>query len=274
MIQEFKNYLISLRGLSENTANEYEKDVRNFAKWMRENVSGARWSTITRAEIDRYIIHEVQRGMKPATTNRKLASIAALYNYMQREGMEVENPCKYESRRKRAEQVPNTIPNGQLKQAYDNAIGATKYMLGILMTTGMRIQEVLDMTWESIDIETNAIRVKGKGGKSRIVYTTSDVLEPVRNAMQYGRKSGKMWSIDQRQARMMIWQALRPYCTATQLSPHAIRHTFATNVAAHGGNVSTLAQILGHKHLETTQKYINMAQSPIRETCQQYNLLN
>lgn len=273
MIEKFVNYLTSLRGLAENTAIGYEKDVRRFARWAKNNVEDARWSMITRADIDKYITAEVSRGLKPATTNRRLASIAALYNWMRREGYHVENPCKYESRRKRPQQVPNTIPAGDLQKAYQHATGATRFMLGLLATTGMRIQELLDMTWENINTEDNTIKVTGKGGKSRIVYTTAEVLAPIKNCLSYGQQHGKLFAIEQRQARYMIWEALKPWSNAQQLSPHAIRHTYATNIASKGGNVSTLATLLGHQHIETTQKYIDMAQSPLKETSELATLI-
>ena len=274
MIAQFEKYLGSIKGYSPKTIEGYMKDIHHFARWMKKKNSNARWSTVTREDIDEYIIAEVARGMKPATTNRKLASISALYNYFKREGLDVENPCKYESRRKISENVPNTIPIGDLKTAYDHATGATKFMLGLIMTTGMRIQEVLDMRWEHIDFMNQCIKIQGKGGKSRLVYTTAEVLKPASDAQQYGYKRGKMWSIDQRTARFMIWEALKPYSNAAQLSPHAIRHTYATNLAANGCNCSTLSKILGHKHLETTQKYIDMGQQPIKEICQKYALTN
>lgn len=274
MITRFLSYLTNIRGYAANTAKEYEKDIRAFAHWMKLNHSGARWSTITREDLDRYITAEAERGLKPATTNRKLASIAAFYRWMQREGMKVENPCKYESRRKRPEQIPNTIPQQDLKAAYEHATGATRYLIGILMTTGIRIQEALDMNWENINTEDCSIKIQGKGGKSRLVYTTTEVLEPVINALKYEQRRGKMWHIDQRKARTMIYEALRPYSNAAQLSPHAIRHTLATNIAAKGGNVTTLAQMLGHKHIETTQKYIDMAQAPVKKMFAEGSLFN
>ena len=274
MITRFISYLTNIRGYAANTAKEYEKDIRAFAHWMKTSKQDARWSTITREDLDRYITTEAERGLKPSTTNRKLASISAFYRWMKREGMEVENPCKYESRRKRPEQIPNTIPQKDLKAAYEHATGATRYLIGILMTTGIRIQEALDMTWENINTEDCSIKIQGKGGKSRLVYTTTEVLEPVINALKYEQKRGKMWHIDQRKARTMIYEALRPYSNAAQLSPHAIRHTFATNIANKGGNVTTLAQMLGHKHIETTQKYIDMAQAPLKRTFHEGSLFN
>ena len=274
MIKEFASYLVNIKGYATGTADGYTKDVRAFARWARANVTGARWSTITRTEIDRYVTALAARGLKPATTNRKLASIAAFYNWLIREGKLNENPCKYESRRKRPQTIPNTIPTEDLKKAYAKAQGVTQLILGLLMTTGMRIQEVLDMNWEDLNLSTGAIKVNGKGGKARMVYTTQEVLQPLHAVAALGKQSGRLFHLEQRQVRYDLWQLLRTCSSARQLSPHAIRHTFGTNMASQGANVSTLSTMLGHKHLETTQHYIDMTAAPIRQAFQQYNMFN
>jgi site-specific recombinase XerD len=274
MIQEYINYLLNIRGYSSHTANSYRKDLEHFTHWMQKNIEGARWSTITRDIIDQYVTAQAQDGLSPATTNRRLSAISGLYNYMKRQGYDVHNPCRFESRRKQAQTVPNTIPVADLKRAYEQAGGVTKVMIGLLSTTGMRIQELLDLNYEDIDFEDNSIRVSGKGKKERIVYTTESILDTLRAVRTYYNASGKIFTFDQRQARYMIWQALKEVSNARQLSPHAIRHTVATNMATHGANVTTIAQILGHKHIETTQRYIDMTQANVRQACQQYSLFN
>lgn len=269
MIEKFENYLRSIKGYSDNTVMAYCKDIRIFAKWMKNHKENARWSTITRDDIDDYVTELVKAGKKPATTNRHLASIASFYNMMKRDGVDIENPCKYESRRKRAETIPNTIPAAQLKQAYDHALGVTKLIIGLLATTGARIQEILDLNWEDINFNENSIVVNGKGRRERKLYTKKDIIDPLRKVSEYRPQTGRMFNLEQRSVRYDIYQALRPYCTARQLSPHAIRHSFATTAANNGIPTSTLAQILGHKHLETTQRYIDLRQAPIENAMKQ-----
>lgn len=265
MIEQYIEYLRTIRGYSENTCLAYKKDLQAFVQWLRTTTPGARWSSITRDDIDNYIRYRVEAGNKPATSNRILSSISGIYRYFQRQGKEIENPVKYESRRKQAKTIPNTIPVGQLQEAYKHSFGATKVMLGLLMTTGIRIQELLDMTWESINFENNSIKIEGKGSKQRLVYTTSEALEVLRTAHNISKARGKIFTLEQRELRSMIFNALRPYCTAKQLSPHAIRHTFATEIARKGENVSTLACILGHDSIKTTQKYIDVSSLNIRD---------
>lgn len=274
MISDYINYLRTIRGYSENTCSAYEKDLHDFAIWARQNLTDARWSAITRDDIDQYIETMVSNDLKPATTNRRLSSISGLYNYFRRQGHTIENPCKYESRRKIAETIPNTIPTGELKAAWEHSAGIVKSMLGLLASTGMRIQELLDMTWESIDFEESSIKIQGKGGKQRKVFTTPEHLEVLRTIATWGEQHGRVYKMEQRTARRMIFDALRPYSNAKQLSPHAIRHTMATNLANHGANVTTISKLLGHKHLATTQKYIDMTQADGRQLTLKYGLLN
>lgn len=274
MIEQYINYLRNIKGYSENTALSYEKDLRHFIGWAKAHIDGARWSTITRTHLDQYITELAEQGLKPSTTNRRLSAIAGLYRFFIRQGYKVENPCHYESRRKVPETIPNTIPVDQLKTAWEHSCGAVRVMLGLLSSTGIRIQELLDLTWDDIDFDTQALRIHGKGRKERIVYTLPEHLEVLRNLNDMQPQAGKIFPIEQRQARKMIFDALRPYCQAKQLSPHAIRHTFATHAATMGANVTTIGQTLGHKQLETAQKYIDMTAAPVRMVCQQYNMFN
>lgn len=274
MIQQYIHYLGTLKGYSANTCEAYEKDLKDFVQWAKENITGARWSTLTREDIDRYITDMVERGLKPSTTNRRLAAISGIYRYFKREGHDIDNPTQYESRRKRGELVPNTIPYKELETAYEHSHGVVKVMLGLLATTGIRIQELLDIEWQDINFEKWAIKIKGKGNKERIVYTLPEQLSTLREVMRHGHHEGPIFTQTQREARKMIWEALKPYSQARQLSPHAIRHTFATNMAEKGVNCSTLAEILGHKRLDTTQQYINLGQSAAQQACLQYALLH
>lgn len=274
MIREYMNYLENIKGYSPNTISSYAKDLQNFVLWVRINIAGARWSTLTRSDIDKYITEMAKVGLKPATTNRHLSAISGIYRYMKREGLMNENPCHFESRRKIAQTIPHTIPINELKTAYENSNGVVKVMLALLISTGIRIQELLDLEWNDINFSDNSLRIQGKGNKQRQVYTSSEYLEILRNVHQNQAQTGKIFLMNQREARRMIFEALKPYSRAKQLSPHAIRHSFATHLANEGVNSSTIGAILGHKRLETTQKYIDLTDAPVRNILQNHNILN
>lgn len=274
MLTRFENYLRNIKGYSERTCSEYLKDVKAFAQWAKANVKDARWSTLTRSDIDEYITMRAKEGIKPTTTNRELASISALYRYFIREGLLKTNPARFQSRRKVGYHLPNTIPSEDIQKAYANSFGVVHVWLGLLATTGIRISELLSLKWEDIDFKTCALEINGKGNKDRLVYTTPEYLELMRQAYERKPIEGRIFRYSERDARHMIWEALKPYSRAKQLSPHAIRHSFATSLAKQGVNVATIATILGHNRIATTQKYIDMAQMNCQAVSAQYSPLN
>ena len=274
MLTRFENYIRNIKGYSERTCSEYLKDLKGFARWAKTYKDDARWSTLTRADIDEYITQRAKEGIKPSTTNRELASISALYRYFIREGLMTSNPARFQSRRKVGYHLPNTIPSEDLQTAYANSVGVVHVWIGLLSTTGIRISELLDLKWEDIDFKTCALEINGKGNKDRIVYTTPEYLDLLRQAYERHPTEGRIFRYNERDARYMLWEALKPYSRAKQLSPHAIRHSFATSLARQGVNVATIATILGHNRISTTQKYIDMAQMDFRAVSAQYSPLN
>ena len=274
MLTRFENYLRNIKGYSERTTSEYLKDLKAFARWAKTHREGAKWSTLTRSDIDEYITMRAKEGIKPATTNRELASISALYRFFIREGLMTSNPARFQSRRKVGFHLPNTIPSEDLQTAYAHSVGVVHVWIGLLSTTGIRISELLGLNWEDIDFKTCALEIRGKGNKDRIVYTTPEYLDLMRQAYERNPIEGRIFRYSERDARHMIWEALKPWSRAKQLSPHAIRHTFATSLARQGVNVATIATILGHNRIATTQKYIDMAQMDCKAVSAQYSPLN
>lgn len=261
MTHEFYEYLLNVKGYSVRTVMSYRNDITAFVAWAHTERRGARWSTLTKSDIEAFIADNAKAGKAPASTNRYLASISALYKWMQTQGYQVENPCRYTSRRKVGETLPNTIDTQELRAAYEHSQGMVHIMLGLLYVTGCRIQELLDLRWEDINFKTWAVRLHGKGQKDRIVFATEETLAELDTIRERGNCEGRLFWIDQRTARRMIYDALKAHCHAKQLSPHAIRHTVATQMAANGANVVTIAKLLGHEHIETTQKYIDLAKA-------------
>lgn len=267
MINEFINHLETIKGSSTHTSAAYRRDLWQFVSFIKQNYPGITWSTITKGMIEHYIMTLVGYGELPSTTNRKLSAISGLYRYLNTHGHECTNPAQYVSRRKIAETIPNTIDPEQLRTAYENAIGSVKVMLGLLITTGIRIGEMLAIRWEDINLGNCTITIHGKGNKERLVSVPERQLEEISYAYPRQNPQDTLFHMSQYESRCLIYQALLPYCRAKQLSPHAIRHTFATEMAKSGENAPTIAKVLGHRNIKTTQHYIDNAQMVTAHTC-------
>lgn len=264
LIEAHSMYLTMIRGYAKNTTDAYKRDLVKFVRWMKDYKTNARWSTITRDDIDAYMIHLSNEFAKPSTINRNLSAISSIYKFFKRQGLEVQDPTRWESRKKIAKTEPNTINVSELREAWENADAETALALKMLYETGIRAQELLDITTDDINRETWGIRINGKGSKERTVFILPDTLEMV-DAWLQGRR-GKLFTFqDQRALRRAIYEALEPFSHARQLSPHAIRHTMATEATAKGVSSITLAKILGHESVKTTQKYVNLNGAQTRE---------
>ena len=272
MIQEFKTYLINVRGYSHNTADSYGKDLRHFVTWYKQYSPQPRWSYVNREDIDAYMIYMTNNQLQPATINRHLSSLSALFKYMKREGMTEVNPVQYESRHKLQKKVPNTVNITSIEDAIKHADETTALALRLLIATGIRAQELLDIEVNDIDFQQRRIMIHGKGAKERWVYYDEKTGEML-SEYAAGKRGRLMPYIDQRSLRYEVYNALRPYSHDRQLSPHAIRHTYATTMAKNGAPTTTIAALLGHERLETTQKYVNLGIASIQKQYNQYGPL-
>lgn len=273
MITEFQNYLVSVKGYSQHTAMAYGKDVRDFARYMRSEREDARWSTVQQCDLDGFMATMTKAGLKPSTINRHVSSVRAMFKYFVRQGWMTSNPVRYASMQKQEKSLPNTIPTEDLVTATEHATGTLRVMLLILVTTGCRIQEMLDIEQCDINEEEQSIRIHGKGKKDRDVYAT---VEEIREIKEYakGRPAKIFGGIEQRAARHAIYEHLSRYSKAKQLSPHAIRHTVATNMAKQGANVTCISKLLGHESIKTTQKYIDLSQQNVKDAAIKYSIIN
>ena len=258
MITEFATYLRVVKGYSDNTVEAYVKDLRHFVRWYRVHMPNAHWRQITRRDIDDYMMAMSSMSLSPATINRHLASLSGLFKFQKREGLRDDNPCQYETRAKLMKKIPNTIPVVDIEKAICHADEHVAMALRLFLSTGCRIQELLDMNISDIDFDNNRILVLGKGSKERYVYFDNDCRDALieYTAGRIGRIFER-WT--QRDLRYEVYDALRPFSSARQLSPHAIRHTYTTELARHGCPTTSLKVLLGHESLQTTQRYVDFA---------------
>lgn len=273
MINNFKTYLTNNRGYSIHTATAYGKDLHDFAKWARMNMKTPTWSSVQITDIMTYVSDLHEQGKSVSTINRHISSIRQFFNYLKKNGQLKENPARYIESLKRPYRIVNTIPTEAIQKALQKATGTIRIMLLILSKTGVRVQEMLDIEVQDIETQNGRIRIHGKGQKERYVYMRDAEIREVAEYAQ-GRPSRIFGEITQRQVRTAVYETLRYHTNARQLSPHAIRHTFATNMAKNGANVTTIATILGHESIKTTQKYIDLGQNNIREQQLKYSQFN
>lgn len=259
MIETFKNYLLKNRGLSEKTVEAYEEGLRSFARYIRSNWKGTRWSQVTKAMIDGYVASLVEDDYKPATIKQHISALRTFYKTCMALGSMTENPARYVSTPRIGDRLPKAIEVEAIKNCLANETvdKTAKAVIAIIYETGVRLQELLDMRPRDVNPIDQSIKIHGKGNKERTVYY-GDLCK------RYGRQfHGSEHS--QREIRHKVWTALKPFSKAPQLSPHAIRHTYASQLIDNGMSIEAISKLLGHEHIETTELYARMSNAKARE---------
>ena len=264
MIYNFCQYLSINRGLSPNTVKAYREALSDFASFINDRHAGTSWRTVTKQMIDEYVVLMVGEEAAPATIKQHISALRTFYKTCMAMGADIQNPARFVSTPKLKEELPKTIEREAIRQALEaeNTPAQAKAAIAIIYETGIRLQELLDLRAGDISSSTQSIRVHGKGKKERTVY--------------YGeltKKYGRCWHGEQhtqRGVRHLVYTALRPYSKANQLSPHALRHTYACELLNNGMSVTAISKLLGHEHLETTEVYAKLANSTTKNLYLQF----
>lgn len=269
MIQEFQKYLYSVKGYSENTVVAYGKDLRAFAQYISSVKTGASWSTLTHSDIQNYVVYLHDAQKENTTIRRKVAAIRSLYDYFKTQGYISKNPARYVQSPKVSKKQPNDIDVSIITDAVTSTAVdlKTRCMIALMAETGIRLQEMLDLNTWDFNGREQSIHITGKGKKDRTVYYGA-MSKQLLNAY-VGHRQGQLFTDSQREVRRAVYATLTRFGQARQMSPHAIRHTFATAMLRNGADIKSIQALLGHESVKTTEIYAQVAG---RQVATQYEL--
>lgn len=273
MIQDFTQYLINNRGYSVNTATAYDDDLRQFARFLKTIRLDIRWRDVTKADVNRFVATLHEYGRANATIRRKVSAIRTFYDYAKAQGFPCEsNPARFVQMPKLGKQLPKCVEMSAVRKALHSPGTPlkTRCQMALMIETGIRLQELLNTEWQDVDTHARTLKVHGKGNKERTVYY-SDTTAYYLGQMP-GTKEGKLFpNDDPRGVRREVFYTLKPWSNARQLSPHALRHTFATEMLNNGAKLETVRDLLGHESVKTTERYTHVAQPTLFKEYQQFH---
>ncbi|HVY78215.1 MAG TPA: tyrosine recombinase XerC [Solirubrobacterales bacterium] len=268
------------RGMAERTRRAYGVDLGQFVEWAGEREP----DEIRHRDVRRYAAGLSSRGAAPATVARKLASIRGLFDFLVRTERVGQNPADLVSSPKREEKLPRVLSAAQVRELLERIPARTplelrdRAMLELAYSCGLRCEEIVNLDLDSLDYENEQLRVLGKGSKERLL----PVGEPARRAMERyaarGRhalsrepgeralflsKSGRRLSNSDVTRRLALW--VREAALAGGVSPHSLRHSFATHLLEGGADLRTIQELLGHASISTTQVYTRVDAARLRD---------
>ncbi len=268
------------RGLAVNTLSAYRADLRRFSAWLAERDRGL--STATRADVLEYLAGLADS--PPRSIARRLSSLRRFYQYLMRHARIVEDPCARIEAPRLGRALPHALSESEVEallEAPDLAVRAglrDRTMLELLYATGLRVSELVNLKLGQVNLEQGVVRVIGKGNKERLVPLGESALDWIErylrecrpklcasgsaDALFPGPRGGAI-------SRQAFWYAIKRYTTiagiAKPISPHSLRHAFATHLLNHGADLRVVQLLLGHSDISTTQIYTHVAKERLKQ---------
>lgn len=277
-------YLTVELGLSANTRQAYERDLRLFCKTLGFKNSDA-LVNVSREQITGYMTQLKERGLAAATIARKLAAIKAFYRFMTAEGYMDANPAEVVEAGTKGIKLPRVLSEDEVVRLLNQPDITTaegfrdRTMLEVLYATGMRVSELINLTLDRVDLNMKYIIAFGKGSKERIVPLGSvaaeflqQYLEKVRPKLTHEDRNTNIVFLafgGHELTRQRFWQIIRAYGRKANinkaLTPHILRHSFATHLLDNGADLRSVQELLGHSDISTTQIYTHLTNKRLRD---------
>lgn len=277
-------YLTVELGLSANTRQAYERDLRLFCKTLGFKNSDA-VVNVSREQITGYMTQLKEKGLAAATIARKLAAIKAFYRFMTAEGYMDANPAEVVEAGTKGIKLPRVLSEDEVVRLLNQPDITTaegfrdRTMLEVLYATGMRVSELINLTLDRVDLNMKYIIAFGKGSKERIVPLGSvaaeflqQYLEKVRPKLTHEDRNTNIVFLafgGHELTRQRFWQIIRAYGRKANinkaLTPHILRHSFATHLLDNGADLRSVQELLGHSDISTTQIYTHLTNKRLRD---------
>ncbi|EPA0511158.1 site-specific tyrosine recombinase XerD [Vibrio alginolyticus] len=289
LVEQFLDAMWMERGLSENTLASYRNDLMKLLVWMEKH--RYRLDFISLSGLQEYQSHLVDLDYKQTSRARMLSAIRRLFQYLHREKVRADDPSVLLVSPKLPQRLPKDISEEQVDALLeapdpnDPIELRDKAMLELLYATGLRVTELVSLTMENVSLRQGVVRVTGKGGKERLVPMGENAVDWIETFIQQGRPAllGDTSSdivFPSKRARQMtrqtFWHRIKYYALIAgidtdQLSPHVLRHAFATHLLNYGADLRVVQMLLGHSDLSTTQIYTHVATERLKQIHSQHH---
>jgi site-specific recombinase XerD len=268
------------RGLADRTRRAYGVDLGQFVEWIGERAPG----DVRHRDVRRYGAGLSSGGAAPATVARKLAAVRGLFDFLVRTERVGQNPADLVSSPKREQKLPRVLSGEQMRTLLERIPARTplelrdRALLELAYSCGLRCEEIVNLDLAALDFDTEQLRVLGKGSKERLVPVGEPAQRALRRYLERGRhplatdprepalflsKSGRRLSNSDVTRRLALW--VREAALAAGVSPHSLRHSFATHLLEGGADLRTIQELLGHASISTTQVYTRVDAARLRD---------
>lgn len=284
LIESFLDSLYIEKGLSQNTVQSYKNDITSFAKWVEKSINISLLQ-VSKTNVDRYVAYLFKNGLKSSSVNRKISTIKSFFIFLLKKKHISLSPIQDIDMVKQEKYLPVSMSEKEVEvllksPSLDSFIGRRdRAMIEMLYATGMRISELINLKITDIDSNRLVVKVMGKGSKERLI-PYGEIASDFLNAYLEDRKEIKSNEIflsnrGKKITRGAFWNRIKLYLKKENLkesiSPHTLRHAFATHLLNRGADLRSVQILLGHSDLSTTQIYTHIAKQRLGEILKKHH---
>jgi integrase/recombinase XerD len=287
LIDSFLRFLQLEKGLSKNTVSSYQTDINGFNQWRSDQA--IKISEVNLSDAENFIVSLRKKELAPASISRKISSLKSLFVYLKKQQYIKTNPFQDLVLPKIPKSLPKSMSMAEVNALLDAPDTSTfiglrdKTMLELMYATGLRVSELVNLKHSSFDFERSVIKVLGKGSKERIIPFGDSALSWLKQYIDFRRQNNlsmnsKYFFISQKLSqvtRQLFWQRVEHYQKIAsipyKISPHTLRHAFATHLLNNGADLRSVQMLLGHSDLSTTQIYTHIAKQRLSEMIKKHH---
>jgi integrase/recombinase XerD len=287
-VSKFLDAVWMERGLSANTLAAYRADLTALGRWLAER--GTPIIKTTRADLLGFIAFRVEAGARPRSTARQLSSFRRFFRYFVREGVIKDDPTAQIAMPKIGRSLPKSLTEEEVESLLAAPVIADplghrdRTMLEVLYATGLRVSELVNLKSTQVNMNQGVLRIVGKGDRERLIPLGEEAvgwlqkfINGPRLEILLERQTDYLFPTRRgdRMTRQAFWHIIKRYAqkagVAKPLSPHTLRHAFATHLLNHGADLRVVQMLLGHSDLSTTQIYTHVARERMKELHAQHH---
>ena len=281
IIDEFIDHLWLEDGLSKNTLNSYRFDLYNFTNWLNKT-DALNLENVTRSDIQHYLSFKFPTS-KARSISRMLSTLRRFYRFLYREKKITDDPTLQIQKPKIPKSLPKSLSEDEVESLLDapdiniNIGLRDKAMIELLYACGLRVTELVNIQLTELNLNDGVIRVTGKGDKTRLVPMGEEAMDYIQRYLSSARenilknKKSKYLFVThhgQSMTRQTFWYSIKKYSIIANIkqsiSPHILRHAFATHLINHGADLRVVQMLLGHSDISTTQIYTHVARERLK----------
>jgi integrase/recombinase XerD len=289
LIEQFLDAIWMERGLSENTLAAYRNDLSGYARWLASQ-QRSDLTAVGRDDVQTYLAQRVTAKASPRSTARLLSTLRRFYAWLRRENRISEDPTALIEAPKLGRPLPKTLTESEVEALLaapdtQTLLGMRdRTMLEVLYASGLRVSELVNLKLMQLNLQQGVIRVTGKGNKERLVPLGDEAMSWLQRYIQEariellnGQICDALFVTQRREAmtRQAFWYMIKRQAKSAgiekALSPHTLRHAFATHLLNHGADLRVVQMLLGHSDLSTTQIYTHVARARLKELHAQHH---